>query len=79
MQNGRCQCQLIFYRCWGMNPDFCSAAGPHFDVLIDMAIADRRQGEVLRWYDAMIAGLKQRGSLSAVWFWRLRRIRSRQR
>ena len=48
----------------GNESRFRSAAGPHFDVLIDMAIADRRQGEVLRWYDAMIAGLKQRGSLS---------------
>ena len=39
-------------------------AGPHFDVLIDMAIADRRQDDVLRWYDAMSAGQKQRGSMS---------------
>lgn len=38
------------------------AAGPHFDVLIDMAIADRRQDDVLRWYDAMQAGQKHRGS-----------------
>ena len=48
----------------GNESRFRSAAGPHFDVLIDMAIADRRQGDVLRWYDAMLAGLKQRGSLS---------------
>jgi uncharacterized Zn finger protein len=40
------------------------AAGPHFDVLIDMAIADRRQDDVLRWYDAMSAGQKHRGSMS---------------
>jgi uncharacterized Zn finger protein len=39
-------------------------AGPHFDVLIDMAIADRRQDEVLRWYDAMSAGQKHRGGRS---------------
>ena len=39
-------------------------AGPHFDVLIDMAIADRRHDDVLRWYDAMSAGQKQRGSMS---------------
>jgi len=39
-------------------------AGPHFDVLIDMAIADRRQDDVLRWYDAMSAGQKHRGSMS---------------
>jgi uncharacterized Zn finger protein len=40
------------------------AAGPHFDVLIDMAIADKRQDDVLRWYDAMSAGQKHRGSMS---------------
>jgi len=40
------------------------AAGPHFDVLIDMAIADRRHDDVLRWYDAMQAGQKHRGSMS---------------
>lgn len=39
------------------------AAGPHFDVLIDMAIADRRHDDVLRWYDAMLAGQKQRTSM----------------
>jgi len=41
-----------------------TAGGPHFDVLIDMAIADRRHDEVLRWYDAMQAGQKHRGSMS---------------
>ena len=40
------------------------AAGPHFDVLIDMAIADSRQDDVLRWYDAMSAGQKHRGGMS---------------
>ena len=40
------------------------AAGPHFDVLIDMAIADRRHDDVLRWYDAMSAGQKHRGGMS---------------
>jgi uncharacterized Zn finger protein len=43
-----------------------TAGGPHFDVLIDMAIADRRHDDVLRWYDAMQAGQKQRGS--PVWY-----------
>ena len=38
--------------------------GPHFDVLIEMAIADRRQDDVLRWYDAMSAGQKHRGAMS---------------
>jgi uncharacterized Zn finger protein len=45
---------------------FRTAAGPRFDVLIDMAIADRRNGDVLRWYDAMQAGQKPRGSI--VWY-----------
>ena len=48
----------------GSESRYRSAAGPHFDVLIDMAIADRRHDDVLRWYDAMIAKQKQRGSLS---------------
>lgn len=43
---------------------FRSTACPHFDVLIDMAIADRRHDDVLRWYDAMSAGQKLRGSMS---------------
>jgi uncharacterized Zn finger protein len=35
---------------------------PHYDVLIDMAIADQQYDEVLRWYEAMRAGRKlQRG------------------
>jgi uncharacterized Zn finger protein len=35
---------------------------PHLDVLVDMAIADRRHEDVLRWYDAMHAGKEeQRG------------------
>jgi len=38
------------------------AGSPHFDVLVDMAIADRRHDDVLRWYDAMQAGQKHRGS-----------------
>ncbi len=45
---------------------FRSTSGPHFDVLIDMAIADRRHDDVLRWYDAMSAGLKQR--TNTPWF-----------
>lgn len=37
---------------------------PHYGVLIDMAIADRRQEDVLRWYDKMRADQKQmRGAL----------------
>lgn len=47
-------------------PRVRAAGGPHFDVLIDMAIADRRHDDVLRWYDAMQAGQKHRGS--TVWF-----------
>ncbi len=43
-----------------------AAGDPHFDVLIDMAIADRRHNDVLRWYDAMQAGQKHRGS--PVWY-----------
>lgn len=39
-----------------------AAGSPHFDVLIDMAIADRRHDDVLLWYDAMQAGHKHRGS-----------------
>ena len=37
---------------------------PHYDVLIDMAIADQRNDDVLRWYDAMRAGKKQPGAFS---------------
>ena len=48
----------------GNESRFRPTAGPHFDVLIDMAIADRRQDDVLRWYDAMSAGQKHRGSMS---------------
>jgi len=46
-------------------PLFCLAAeskranGPHYDVLIDMAITGKRNDDVLRWYDAMRAGKKQ--------------------
>ena len=46
----------------GNKSRFRPAAGPHFDVLIDMAIADKRQDDVLRWYDAMSAGQKHRGT-----------------
>ena len=48
----------------GNESRFRPTAGPHFDVLIDMAIADRRQDDVLRWYDAMSAGQKHRGGMS---------------
>jgi uncharacterized Zn finger protein len=48
----------------GNESRFRPAAGPHFDVLIDMAIADKRHADVLRWYDAMSAGQKQRGGIS---------------
>jgi len=37
---------------------------PQYDVLIDMAIADQRPDEVLRWYDAMRAGRKQQRGFS---------------
>jgi uncharacterized Zn finger protein len=43
---------------------FSRPASPHFDVLIDMAIADHRHDEVLRWYDAMSAGQQYRGSMT---------------
>jgi uncharacterized Zn finger protein len=43
---------------------FCSAASPHFDVLIDMAIADHRHDDVLRWYDVMSAGQQHRGGMT---------------
>jgi uncharacterized Zn finger protein len=46
---------------WGNESRYRPKAGPHFDVLIDMAIADTRQDDVLRWYDAMSAGQKHRG------------------
>jgi uncharacterized Zn finger protein len=37
---------------------------PHYGVLIDMAVADRRHEDVLRWYDKMRADQKQtRGAL----------------
>jgi uncharacterized Zn finger protein len=42
------------------------AGNPHFDVLIDMAITDRRHDDALRWYDAMQAGQKHRGN--PVWY-----------
>jgi uncharacterized Zn finger protein len=47
------------------NPEsrFRPNAGPHFDVLIDMAIADHRHDDVLRWYDAMSVRQKHRGSM----------------
>jgi uncharacterized Zn finger protein len=50
----------------GKESKFRPTTGPHFDVLIDMAIADRRHDDVLRWYDAMPAGQKHRGS--TVWY-----------
>jgi uncharacterized Zn finger protein len=38
-----------------------SAPGPRYDVLLDMAIADKRPADVLRWYDEMIGRKKQAG------------------
>jgi uncharacterized Zn finger protein len=38
---------------------------PHYDVLIDMAIADKRHDDVLRWYDAMRTGQKQQRGISS--------------
>lgn len=37
----------------------------HYDVLIDMAIADQRHEDVLRWYDAKRAGKKQQRGFSS--------------
>lgn len=34
--------------------------GPHYDVLIDMAIAEKGHDDVLRWYDRLCAVKKQR-------------------
>ena len=44
--------------------NFGRPASSHFDVLIDMAIADHRHNDVLRWYDAMSAGQQDRGSMT---------------
>ena len=49
---------------WNTESRFRRATGPHFDVLIDMAIADRRHNDVLHWHDAMLAGQKPRGGTS---------------
>lgn len=49
---------------WITEARFRPVAGPRFDVLIDMAIADRRNDDVLRWYDAMSSGQKTRGGMS---------------
>jgi uncharacterized Zn finger protein len=32
-----------------------SASGPHFDVLLEMALADKRLDDVIHWYDKLIA------------------------
>ena len=50
----------------GNETKFRPSTGPHFDVLIDMAITDRRHDDVLRWYDAMTAGQKHR--MSMTWY-----------
>ncbi len=44
--------------------NFGRPASSHFDVLIDIAIADHRYDDVLRWYDAMSAGQQYRGSMT---------------
>ena len=44
--------------------NFGRPASSHFDVLIDMAIADHRHDDVLRWYDAMFAGQQYQGSMT---------------
>ena len=44
--------------------NFGRPASSHFDVLIDMAIAEHRHDDVLRWYDAMSAGQQYRGSMT---------------
>ena len=44
--------------------NFGRPASSHFDVLIDMAIADHRHDDVLRWYDTMFAGQQYRGSMT---------------
>jgi uncharacterized Zn finger protein len=38
--------------------------GPHYDVLIDMAIAEKRHDDVLRWYDRLCADKKHGSSFS---------------
>lgn len=48
----------------GSESRFRPTAGPHFDVLIDMAIVDCRHDDVLRWYDAMSTGQEHRGGMS---------------
>lgn len=48
---------------WNRESRLPPATGPHFDVLIDMAIADRRHDDVLHWYDAMLAAQKPRGGM----------------
>ena len=48
----------------GSESRFRPVESQHFDVLIDMAIADRRHDDVLRWYDAMQAGQKPRVGMS---------------
>jgi uncharacterized Zn finger protein len=37
------------------NDERRGSAGPHFDVLIDVAIADQRTDDVLHWYDRLCA------------------------
>ena len=52
--------------------------GPHYDVLLDMAIAAKRPDDVLRWYDKMLDGRK-RESRGWASFHRVRRSRCRRR
>ena len=42
-----------------------SPQGPHYDVLLDMAIAAKKPDDVLRWYDKMSKGRKRSGG----WGW----------
>lgn len=44
-------------------------AQPHYDVLIDIAIAEKRPDDVLRWYDKMAAGRKRPGGGWASYGW----------
>ena len=48
---------------WSKDSRFRPAAGPHFDVLIDMAIGDHRHDDALRWYDAISTEQQHRGSM----------------
>ena len=47
-------------------PPRYAAAGPHYDVLLGIALADKRPNDALKWYDKMQEGRKQ---AAARWGW----------